>query len=58
MKQALLSLIRPLRPAATLRSPAMGMRELDQAALRLVAGGAGQGQGESTQSTESPRTGW
>jgi hypothetical protein len=56
MKQALLSLIRrPLRATAPVGEPAVGMRELDQAALRLVAGGSNQAQPENT---DSPRTGW
>jgi hypothetical protein len=56
MKQALLSLIRrPLRATAPLGAPAVGMRELDRSALRLVAGGNTQA---PTENTESPRTGW
>lgn len=53
MKQALMSLIRrPLsRVAAAPKAPVHGMRELDRASLRLVAGGGDEG-------TQSPRTGW
>ncbi|WP_374563351.1 hypothetical protein [Ideonella sp.] len=51
MKQALLSLIRPVlrRPAAE-PVPAVGVRELDRAELRLVGGGPGE--------TDAPKTGW
>lgn len=53
MKQALMSLIRrPLsRTAAAPKAPVNGMRELDRASLRLVAGG-------SDEVIQSPRTGW
>lgn len=51
MKQVLMSLVRrPLsRVAAAPKAPVHGLRELDRASLRLVAGG---------DASQSPRTGW